>query len=172
LPSHRSARGSVKLESEAADEPTAVHARAEEHATDDSTLISAPTGSGVGSIVHVRPRCAALDPPASAAPTVTTAVNPSKRASARRLTASVRLQVATAAPFLEEIEILLSGGPGIRSLGEISQPRSGLKAVVWCLAITRRELPLGQVSVQPPTGQIETRRRRRAAAAQPELSTS
>jgi hypothetical protein len=55
LPSHRSARGSVKLESEAADEPTAVHARPEEHATDDSTLISAPTGSGVGSIVHVRP---------------------------------------------------------------------------------------------------------------------
>ena len=39
LPSHRSASGSVKLESEAADEPTAVHARPEEHATDDSTLI-------------------------------------------------------------------------------------------------------------------------------------
>ena len=55
LPSHRSASGNVKLESEAADEPTAVHARAEEHATDDSTLISAPTGSGVGWIVHVRP---------------------------------------------------------------------------------------------------------------------
>jgi hypothetical protein len=109
LPSHRSASGSVKLESEAADEPTAVHARPEEHATDDSTLISAPTGSGVGSIVHVRPPTAAVERPASAAPAVTIAVNPSNRTTATS-SRTVRLQVATASPFLEEIEILLSGG--------------------------------------------------------------
>jgi hypothetical protein len=108
LPSHRSASGSVKLESEAADEPTAVHARPEEHATDDSTLISAPTGSGVVSIVHVRPPAAAVDPPASAAPAMTIAVNPSKATTAPS-SRTVRLQVATAAPFLEEIQILLSG---------------------------------------------------------------
>src|ERR1700759_4220491 len=95
LPSHRSASGCVKLESEAADEPTAVHARTEEQDTEPSTLISAPTGSGVGLIVHSRPPRAALDPPANAAPAVTIAVNPSKTATPRRLTASVRLHVAT-----------------------------------------------------------------------------
>jgi hypothetical protein len=109
LPSHRSASGNVKLESEAADEPTAVHARAEEQDTDPSTLTSAPAGSGVGLSVHMRPPSAALDPPASAPPAVVTAVNPSSRTTARRLTASVRLQVATPSPFLEEIQILLSG---------------------------------------------------------------
>jgi hypothetical protein len=108
LPSHRSASGSVKLESEAADEPTAVHTRPEEHATDDSTVISAPTGSGVGSIVHV------LDPPASAAPAVTIAVNPSNTTTAPS-SRTVRLQVATASPFLEEIQILLSGRSDRRS---------------------------------------------------------
>jgi hypothetical protein len=96
----------VGLDSEGADEPTAVHARPEEHATDDSTLTFAPTGSGVGLTVHVRPPTAALDPPANAATIVPT---PSNTTTARRLPASVRLQVATASPFLEEIEILLSG---------------------------------------------------------------
>jgi hypothetical protein len=109
LPSHRSASGSVTLESEAADEPTAVHARREEHATDDSTLTSAPTGSGVGSIVHVRPATAAVERPASAAPAVTIAVNPINTTTAPS-SRTVRLQVATASPFLEEIQILLSGG--------------------------------------------------------------
>jgi hypothetical protein len=111
LPSHRSASGNVKLESEAADEPTAVHARADEQDTDPSTLISAPTGSGVGLTVHVRPPSAALDPPASAPPAVTTAVNPSNRTTARRLTATVRLRVATPSPFLEEIRPYFSVRP-------------------------------------------------------------
>ena len=79
LPSHRSASGSVGLDREAADEPTATHACRERHDTDDSTLISALAGFGVGVIVHLRSPTAWLDPPACAAPVVTIAVKPSKR---------------------------------------------------------------------------------------------
>jgi hypothetical protein len=76
LPFHRSASGSVGLEAVEASEPTAVQARAETHATDDSTLISAPTGFGVGSTFHLRAP-ASLGPPACAPAAMTIAVNPS-----------------------------------------------------------------------------------------------
>jgi hypothetical protein len=120
VPSHRSASVRVGLDSEAADDPTAVHARPEEHATDDSTLTLAPAGSGVGLTVHVRPPMAALDPPANAATIVPT---PRNTTTARRLAASARLQVPTASPFLEEIEILLFRG--------VARETSGRKFRAW-----------------------------------------
>jgi hypothetical protein len=82
LPSHRSASGSVGLDREVADEPTAVHACRERHDTDDSTLISALAGFGVGVIVHSRSPAAWLDVPACPAAAVTIAVKPSKRMNA------------------------------------------------------------------------------------------
>src|SRR5262249_47665071 len=77
LPSHRSASVSVGLERVWADEPIAVQARPEVHATDASTLISALTGFGAGSIFHLRPM-ESPELPACAAPAVTIAVKPSK----------------------------------------------------------------------------------------------
>ena len=82
LPSHLAASGSVGLDREAADEPTAVHACGERQDTDDSTLISAPAGFGVGAIVHLRSLIAWLDVSACAAAAVTIAVKPSRRMNA------------------------------------------------------------------------------------------
>jgi hypothetical protein len=82
LPSHRSASGSVGLDREAADEPTAIHVCRERHDTDDSTLISALAGFGVGVIVHSRSPTAWLDLLACAAAAVTIAAKPSKRMNA------------------------------------------------------------------------------------------
>jgi hypothetical protein len=84
LPSHLSASGSVGLDREAADEPTAIHACRERHDTDDSTLMSALAGFGVGVIVHLRSPTAWLDEPACAAAVVAIAVKPSKRMNARQ----------------------------------------------------------------------------------------
>jgi len=78
-PSHLSASGSVGLDREAADEPTALHACRERHDTDDSTLMSAPPGFGVGVIVHLRSPPASRDLPACAAAVVTIAVMASRR---------------------------------------------------------------------------------------------
>jgi hypothetical protein len=81
-PSQLSASGSVGLDREAADEPTAVHACRETHDTDDSTLMSVPPGFGVGVTVHLRPPTASLDLPACAAAVVTIAVIASTRMNA------------------------------------------------------------------------------------------
>lgn len=116
VPSHRSASVPEGLERVLENPPTAVQTRRERHATDDRKLISALTGFGVGSTFHVRVAIS-LDPPASDAPAMESAVKPSKmvndpsrrvarhRESARgaplscRLPASVWLRLGTAPRF-------------------------------------------------------------------------
>ena len=73
VPSHRSARVPEGLERVLENPPTAVQTRRDVHDTDDRKLISALTGFGVGSTFHL-PVAASLEPPASDAPAVESAV--------------------------------------------------------------------------------------------------
>lgn len=118
-PFHCSASVRPGLERVFEDPPTAVQTSREGHATDDRKLMSAPTGFGVGSTFQLWVAIS-LDPPASDAPAMESAVKPNRtvndpssrvarrrRAPARgsplsgRLTASVWLRLGTAPPSID-----------------------------------------------------------------------